>query len=220
MPGRRRRDCLLAGVAVLALVAPSWAAELDTFDINEGELRFLTEPPARPPHLHESHVTITAESLRSGWVPSQQCHYRLDRVPALEVAFNPGRVRALRVLRADNITRVRIEGATVQLEGVGENAVLCLANEIQALKRLHDGSFEWRGGPYMRRFLDGYFPMQLKLTVEYPASQLRVESLEPVELKLRAVQQPGYLRLDALFEGRLEVLIHLISSGETAGSSR
>jgi hypothetical protein len=195
-------------VFAAALVAGSAAqAARDPADINEGELRFLVEPPAEPVHVHDSQVTVTADSLESGWVRSRQCHYRLDQVAALEVVFNPGRVRGLRIERAENIGRARVVGASVQLENVGRNAVLCLANETHALTRLPDGSYEWRGGPYMRRFLDGYFPMQVKLALEYPPARLRLQSLEPPELRLKAVQQSGQLRLESFFEGRLIIAV-------------
>jgi hypothetical protein len=187
--------------------APPVSAERNPADINEGELRFLSEPPTAPVHLHDSRVTISAESLRSGWVENRQCHYRLDRVAALQVVFHPGRVRKLRVLRAENIGRAWVEGASVQLENVGADAVLCLASENRALRRRSDGAYEWHGGPYMRRFLDGYFPMQARVAIGYPADALRVASLEPAELRLGAVQQPGHLRVDALFEGRLEIAV-------------
>lgn len=197
----------LACAALLSLATPSGVVALDVADINEGELRFLTEPPAQSVHLHQSRAFISAESLKSGWVRAEQCHYRLDKVAALEVTFNSERVRALRILRADHIARARIEGATVQLEEIGDNAVLCIESEVHAMRRLADGSHEWRGGPYMRRFLDGYFPMQLDLTVEYPASLLRIASLDPIEIAARTTDRPGYLRLDTFFEGRLELTI-------------
>lgn len=214
LPGRRHRTAYqrLAGVALVTALFLTSAvrAERNPADINEGELRFLAEPTGEPVHLHDSQVTISADSLRSGWVDNRQCHYHLDRVAALQVVFNPGRVRNLRVLRAENIGRAWVEGASVQLENVGAGAVLCLTSENLALRLRADGAYEWRGGPYMRRFLDGYFPMQARVAVSYPADTLRIDSLEPAELRLNAVQQPGQLHLDALFEGRLEIAIAFI----------
>lgn len=196
---------LLTGV-LLSLPAPA-ADEFDIFDINEGELRFLVRPPERPPHLHSTHVFLTEESLKSGWVTAKQCHYHLDQVSALQVVFNPRRVRHIEILQADNIGRAWVEGASVQVTDVGKDAVLCLRSENLAIKRNADGGYEWHGGPYMRRFLDGFFPMQVKLAVDYPPDRIRLESIEPGTLRFKTVAHPGLIRLDALFEGRLDITI-------------
>lgn len=193
-----------------ALFAPAALAadEFDLLDINEGELRFLERPPEKSPHLHSTHVFISEESLKTGWVTAKQCHYNLDQVSALQVVFNPRRVRRIEILQADNIERAWVEGASVQVTNVGKNAVLCILSENLAIKHnAADGTYEWHGGPYMRRFLDGYFPMQVKLAIDYPPDRVRLESIDPGTLRFKTVAQPGLIRLDALFEGRLDIAI-------------
>jgi hypothetical protein len=208
---------LLVLLAALAVAAPA-RADFETLDINEGELRFLSEPPRNPPHLHSSHVQITEDTLRSGWVRTRQCHYHLDQVRALQIVFNPARMRQLQILRADNVGRAWIEGPTVQLEDVGANAIVCITSENRTLRRREDGrGWEWRGGPYMRRFLDGYFPMQVKLLVDYPAHLLELGAIEPGALKLKAVSQPGHVRIEALFEGRLDITLRFDATAGTPG---
>ncbi|MCU0934191.1 MAG: hypothetical protein MUE86_07100, partial [Thiobacillaceae bacterium] len=49
-------------------------------DVNEGALRFLATPPARPVHHHQNKIVITRDSLSSGWVGLEQCHHHLDAV--------------------------------------------------------------------------------------------------------------------------------------------
>ncbi len=192
-------------------------SDFDLLDINEGELRFLAEPPAQPPHLQSTHVQISEESLKTGWVRVKQCHYRLDRVGAMQVVFAKDRVRDLKILRADNIARAWIEENSVQLEQVGQNAVLCILSENRSFMTTEpDGGYEWRGGPYMRRFLDGYFPMHVKLAVDYPVARLQLIAIEPPAVKLNAVTFPGHVRLDVLFVGRLEVNLRFVAA---AGSS-
>lgn len=209
---------MLPVIALVALVAAKTAvADFGTFDINEGELRFLAEPPPGRTHLHESRVAIGADSLQSGWVQARQCHYHLDRVPALEVVFNPKRSRNLQIVRTENIGRAWVEGASVQVERIGPDAVLCIQSENTALRRLADGSYEWHGGPYMRRFFDGYFPMQLKLAINYPASLLRVQSIDPPELQLRAIPYAGGLRFDTFFEGRLDITVRFVPGDKPPG---
>jgi hypothetical protein len=192
-------------------------SDFDLFNISGSELRFLSAAPAKPPHYHQSRVVISDDSLQTGWVHTKQCHYHLDQVNALQVVFRPGRVRNLRILRADHVGKAWVEGASVQLEKVGADAVLCIANEQLGLTRAPDGSFEWRGGPYMRRFLDGYFPMQVQLVLDYPDSLLRMHSIEPVALKFHMLDNPGQVRLDALFEGRLDVEVRFVASEGARG---
>lgn len=139
-------------------------------DINEGSLHFLDRPLAKLPYRHSKHLTITPASLQSGWIVSNQCHYQLDAVPALEVVFGHGQVRKLEITRADNIEHAWIENDSVQLKNVGANAVLCIHSENHALKfDATNNIYTLTSGPYMRRFLDGYFPMQADLMIDYPA---------------------------------------------------
>ncbi len=205
---RSPRPLLLLFVGVFAWLPTMAADEFDIFDINEGELRFLERPPDKPPHLHSTHVFISEASFKTGWVTAKQCHFNLDRVSALQVVFNQRRVRRIEVLQADNIGRAWVEGASVQVTNVGKDAVLCILSENFAIKHnAVERTYEWRGGPYMRRFLDGYFPMQVKLAIDYPQDRVRLESIEPGTLRFKTVAQPGLIRLDALFEGRLDITI-------------
>lgn len=61
--------------------------------------------------------------------------------------------------------------------------------------------------PNMRRFLDGYFPIQLTLAIDYPPRHLVFEKLEPSALRLKTLALPGHIRIETLFEGRLRVLV-------------
>jgi hypothetical protein len=200
---------LLGALLAFAGFVPTAAEdEVSPDRINEGELRFLPEAPARPPHMQLSHIAITEDSLKTGWIRMKQCHHHLGPTPALQVVFHRGRVRNIQILETRQIGKAWVEGASVQLTEVGKDAVLCVLSENRSLRRNEvSGEYEWHGGPYMRRFFDGYFPMFVKVTLDYPVNALEVRSIEPVPLKLRAVTAPGQLRLDALFEGRLDVYV-------------
>ncbi|MGD8911541.1 MAG: hypothetical protein PVJ68_02195 [Candidatus Thiodiazotropha sp.] len=52
-------------------------------------------------------------------------------------------------------------------------AAICLQAETQSLHPTGQGGYQLRNGPYMRRFLDGYYPMLLTLQVDYPAELIR-----------------------------------------------
>lgn len=201
--------------ATVGLIAVCWATDLarsaddlDLLDINDGELRFLTEAPAEPPHLQSTTITLNDQSLKTGWIHMHQCHYHLAPTGAMQVVFKKGGVRKLKIVSRDNIGRAWVEDASVQMTDVGKGAALCIQSENRSFKRnTANGSFEWRGGPYMRRFLDGYFPMHVKVAIDYPAHQLRLQGIEPGQLKLKAVTQPGHISIDTIFEGQLTIAV-------------
>lgn len=172
--------------------------------VNTGALAFLATPPARAVHHHHNEVILGPESLADGWARLRQCHEHLDPVPRAEVVFRGGRVRNLRVESSSDIERAWVEGASVQLVGVSAGARLCVEAESQVLTRNDDGGYSVRNGPYMRRFLDGYYPMQVSVEVHYPCDRLRFTGATPSP-------QPGFVLresscrvdLEAWFEGKL-----------------
>ena len=213
------RHALLPLIAVL--VAPAAVAAPDPevllFDdaeerarrVNEGELVLLATPPERPVHHHMTRLEITRDGLASGWVTLQQCHEGLDRVPDAQIVYQPGKLRRLELVAHRNIEAAWVEGDSVQLRNVGADAVVCIAAEARALHPVGEGRYELRNGPFMRRFLDGYFPMHVTLEVLLPEGvSLTGTSPEP---------QPGFtLRpsgrwwlVDAWFEGRLSTVLRL-----------
>ena len=197
-------------VVLLTILLPTPAVLAETgfeiFDINEGELNFLDTPPKYPPHHHSTQIHISKDSLKNGWVGNRQCHYQLTPVPAMEIVFRRGRVRNIDITRKENIRRAWVDNNTVQMEGIQKNAVVCISSETLSLETLPGNkSWVWRGGPYMKRFLDGYFPMKVSLAIDYPADEMKLERLLPPGLRLKALSVPGHLRLTVLFEGRLNI---------------
>lgn len=191
-------------------------------DINEGALEFLDRPPAAPYPRQVLRNTLTPASLRTGWIESRQCFHDLDPAAALQVVFRPGRVRGVVIEQTRNIGRAWVEGASVQLEDVGRRALLCLRSENRALYLDADGSVFLGTGPHMRRFLDGYFPMRLELTVRYPPDRLRLDSVKPpAGSGPRLRHRPGELYYEALFQGELRVLVHFLRrDGPAAGAGQ
>jgi len=182
-------------------------------EIADKDLRLLTEPIEPAPHHHSKHLIIRPDSLKSGWVVDRQCHERLDPVPAMQVVFGAGKVRNLRVTRHDNIGHAQVEGDSVQLRQVRTYAVLCLESENHALG--FDpllNQYVLASGPYMRRFLDGYFPMQVSLNVEYPAQLLRLVDIQPPELRPGAGTPPGRVQINVLFEGELRIRLRFVAN--------
>lgn len=209
----RRRLRAALGIAGLLCLAAAGADE-----INEGELHFLSGPLPEPPHHHTRHIQVTRESLKTGWIVSKQCHHHLDQVRAMQIVFGAGRVRNLRIARAENIGKTWIEDDSVQMEDVGAQAVICLISENRALD--YDPvlkQYTLRSGPFMRRFLDGYFPIRVSLALDYPTDALTLLELNPPELRLYATMPPGHLRIETLFEGRLTVEFRFTPNPDDGG---
>lgn len=205
----------LLPLLVVWLCNPLFAAEEDddswwkdqplerALAVNEGELVFLDQPPGKPVHHHANRVSITQASLQNGWAHLEQCHENLDAVPELQIVFNPERVRKLVIRKVRNVGQAFVEGASIQLRNVEHGALVCLSAETQSLRILGAGVYELRSGPFMRRFLDGYYPIHVTFEIEYPDDiDLLIASPE---------QQPGValevspqrILLDTWFEGRL-----------------
>ena len=187
---------------------PAWvdAEESDRqriAEVNEGELVFLHAPPPRPVHHHRSRIVITRQSLVDGWVLMEQCHERLDRVTEAQIVFNPGRTRALEVLSFHNMDEAFVESNTIQLRGIREAPTICARLETRALHSLGMQIFELQNGPFMRRFLDGYYPMKLSLQIEYPSNLELVDYAPENQPGYTVSSTPGLVGVEALFEGKL-----------------
>lgn len=185
-----------------------WPDELDiasqVASVNEGQLEFLPTAAADGAHYHRNRIAITEDSLDLGWVELVQCHENIDAVPAAQILFRADGIRDLTIDRSQNIGRAWVEGHSVQLEDVGADAELCVRAQSRALHSLGDGLFRLRNGPYMRRFLDGYYPMRVAMNIDYPEQRLRLVGQTPVSQEGFSVDRSGDgLEVDATFEGRL-----------------
>ncbi len=198
----------------LLLTTLTWASDPDelffkgTAEVNEGELHFLTTPPERPVHHHHNRITILDSSLEDGWVRLDQCHRNLDAVPSAEVTYRPGRIRNLRVTRAVHIDGAWAEEHSVQLRNVRRGAELCVEAETLALAPNGEASYSLSNGPYMRRFLDGFYPMRVSMTVRLDTDKLRfVESIPEDQPGFTLRQQGNEVGYDTVFEGILTTVL-------------
>jgi hypothetical protein len=171
--------------------------------VNEGELVFLQQPPSKPVHHHANRVSITQASLQDGWTHLEQCHDNLDAVAELQIVFNPERVRKLVIRKVRNVGQAYIDGASVQLRDVGHGAQLCLSAETQSLQILGDGLYELRSGPFMRRFLDGYYPIHVTFEIDYPDDIDLLDTTPSAQPGVALTAKPSHITLDTWFEGRL-----------------
>jgi len=172
--------------------------------VNEGKLEFLPQIPDKPAHHSHNTFILDNNSLVSGWVKLIQCHSQLDAVPEAQIVYRYRRIKNLRVESHSDIKRTWVDGNSVQLEDVQPGAKLCIRAEVGILYSLPDGTFVLKNGPFHRKFLDGYYPMQVTLTIQFPDESIRFKSVTPqIQPGLTVRQEKGKLDLNAWFEGEL-----------------
>jgi len=209
------RSLFFAGLCSFCLAAqaaepePDWEAldaRFSTRDVNEGELEFLTERPQGRILRTTNRLTITLDSLHTGWVRLAQCQSSLDPVDSIQVLYRYTGMRDLRVVSARNMAGAQVEANTVQLSGVEEGGEVCIEADVRVLNPDGQGGYLLRSGPFHRRFLDGYYPVELVYRVTWPGDLLALRQAQPREQPGIALHvAPGELSIDALFEGKLVI---------------
>ncbi|MGB5261131.1 MAG: hypothetical protein WBO34_11505 [Gammaproteobacteria bacterium] len=198
--------CLVPGAGSVedADFDAAFPPEPETGHVNEGALEFLAAPPPGKAHAHSNRITLTASSLQDGWARLYQCHDNLDSVPAAQIVYSSERVRKLQVASVAGIGRARVEGHTVQLQDVSDTAGLCIFAESRVVHKLSADRFMVRNGPFMRRFLDGYYPMHVTLEIQLPPGDWVLEKTVPAAQSGFAVtRRQDTIVADAWFEGKL-----------------
>jgi hypothetical protein len=198
--------CLVAGTvsATDAEFDAAFPPEAETGHVNEGALEFLASPPPGRAHAHSNRITLTASSLQDGWASLYQCHDNLDSVSSAQIVYNSERIRKLQVASVAGIGHARVEGHTIQLEDVSDTAGLCIHAESRVVHPLSAGRFVVRNGPFMRRFLDGYYPMHVTLEIRLPPGDWTLEqSLPAAQPGFAVTRRPDGIEADAWFEGKL-----------------
>ncbi len=175
-------------------------------EVNEGELAFLASPPDRRILKTRNWLILDADSLKSGWVRLHQCQGNLDPVPDVEIVYRYHGIRNLQVLFAEGMDSAIVQDSSVQMKNVQPDAEVCIAAEAQVLKPAGAGRYRLTSGPFHRRFLDGYYPIQLDYRLRYPPDLLTLEAVVPAtQTGFQVSRQPGELKIDALFEGKLTI---------------
>ena len=159
---------------------PGWA--LDFSDIaKEGELVFLEKHPEPNSYHYESRVFLTESSLQDGIVSLSTCHYQLDPIRKVVIAFNPGRLQSLAVESHSGIESIAQDEHSVTLSNVKRGAQICITLRSKALDSTAEkGVFKLQAGPLMRRYFDGYLPMSARLKVNWPAGLLQMKASDPI----------------------------------------
>lgn len=192
-------------LGALAIAAGAQARPLEFDDIaREGELRLLAERPDPHAYGYESRVRIDDDSLRTGVVRVETCHLRLDPNARVVVLFNRDRVESIRITQAQGVERAWVENHRVELAGVARGATVCIELRSRALDPLGDGRWRLHAGPLMRRYLDGFLPMEADLAVTWPDGLLSVAAVDPApQPGVRLTAGTDGARLQVTFAGRL-----------------
>ncbi len=213
---------LIAISFLIATVTPRSAVALEFSDIaQEGQLRFLSSHPDPGSYAYDSRVMISEESFHSGVVSLQTCHRKLDPIRKIVIAFNPKRLMALEIVSAEGVGTVEVKGHHVEMTNVTRGASICINLQSKALDRVDDQTYRLQAGPLMRRYLDGYLPMQANLRFEWPRNSLRLKSTNPAPQEgVRLLSAEGNAELDMVFAGRLLANIDLVRTAASSGISQ
>ncbi|KPJ95349.1 MAG: hypothetical protein AMJ53_02935 [Gammaproteobacteria bacterium SG8_11] len=192
--------------------------EAQALAVNEGDLEFLSELPDKLPPILQNRFTISPQSLKDGWIDMVQCHERLDPVAKAQVLYHPQRTRHIEILSSNNIKQAWVEENSVQLENITAGATLCIHAEVKSLYSNFNGSYSMRNGPFLRKFLDGYYPMRVTMDVTFPEGKLSFEAINPQAQNGFDVRyEENKMNIKALFVGELEIEIYftdLTGAGE------
>ena len=172
--------------------------------VDENEIEFLPVPPEKPVLHTINNLIINQNSIDNGWVKLSQCYKHLDPVGKTDVVYRYKFLRALDIISKRHIGKATVKGQSIALEDVGNNAELCVKAEVRIFYQNPNGTFSLINGPYHRKYLDGYFPYHVTLSIQYPESKLMLINTIPRE-------QPGFeldkkknkLTIDTHFAGTL-----------------
>lgn len=185
--------------------------EQSVHQVGKGELVFLAEPPASKTLHSINNITVTGNSLETGWVQVNQCYRGLDAVPQTEIIYRYREMRKLHIRNSTHIGQAVARGQTVELTGVMEDASLCVQADAKILQQMNDGRYSLRNGPFHRRFLDGYFPLHVGFTVHYPPALLVFTGSVPeTQPGFTRVSSPGKVAIDTWFAGTLMIEVQFL----------
>jgi pimeloyl-ACP methyl ester carboxylesterase len=143
-------------------------------------------------------------SLMDGWLSLTQCHYNLDPVKALEIVYAQDKTRKLNVISQQHIGSAKAEGNRVELRDIQGSAHVCISAETKGLEQIAHNQWQLKRGPFMRRYLDGYYPMQASLEVDWSDMPLHLINHYPSEqMGVQTNVQAQSFRATYRFEGQL-----------------
>jgi hypothetical protein len=202
---------LSAATVALAFWPVTAAQALDFEDLAlEGQIKFFSERPDPHAYRYESSVRISEDSLSSGLVGLSTCHRALDPNARIVIAFNPERVRHIAITSTEGVGHAQVVGHLVEMAQVQRGGSICIDLVSQALERTAAQRWRLHAGPLMRRYLDGYLPMQASLSFHWPDGLLRLgDTLPAVQPGVQVTASGQGARMNLVFAGRLNATLEL-----------
>lgn len=157
--------------------------------------------------LHSKNlVIITKESIDTGWVTIEQCHYNLDEIMETQIVYQYKSMRNLKILSTSNIENAWVEKNSVLLNNTKDDASICISVDAKIFYQKPNKTFTLVSGPYHRKVLDSYLPIHVSYAVKYPAKYLQYIGIKPdLKDKLRLLLQQGKVAVDTYFKGKLKI---------------
>lgn len=152
------------------------------------ETRFMPPFDLTEHYYMTNQIELNHESLSTGWAKLTQCHYNLDPVARLQIVYHPEHTKNLSILEDKAIDLSWVENKSIQMNGLQKGAKICVQADTYALTPQTNG-YKIERGPFMRKFLDGYYPLHVELKISWPDLPLKVSNFTPspqtgVEMKL------------------------------------
>jgi hypothetical protein len=170
--------------------------------------RVVTRELETPAFRHQKVLKLNPQSLADGWVPNHQCHANFPLFPSLQISFREGAVRNMEIVEQSGVDEAWVQEPTIQMKRTRPETTLCFQSENHTLE-YDELTEEYRMtvGPYYLKLFDGYFPLDVDLTVEYPVATLSYAGMEPTQVEGATIaHHPGRIHFDALFEGKLKLV--------------
>lgn len=179
-------------------------SEARALAVNEGQLVFLVPPADRSGLYTDNILTISEQSLETGWVKLKQCHYNLDPVHKVDIVYTYIQMQNLRIDSKQGIGHAEVVGQSVQLENVLKQASLCIRADVRVFYQAENQSYTLRNGPYYRKFLDGYYPYNVTMEINYPGDLLLFSGSHPEpQVGFEVTQLVNQIKINAWFDGAL-----------------
>ncbi len=139
-----------------------------TLDVQDSPLKWVEPNKTQGKYWLQNDITIDHDSLSTGFVDFTQCHNNLDAIHAIEIVYNAKTTENLTVLSSKGIGSTVTKAASIALRNVQKDAKICISGKTKTLtfdqKQQH---WQLARGPYMRKFLDGYYPMHVQETIQW-----------------------------------------------------
>lgn len=150
-----------------------------TMQVQDSPIKWVNPQKTENQYALTNEITITNNSFKTGFVNFSQCHTHLDAIRAIDIVYNPETTQQLKVLSSQKIQKVIAHAASIELKNVEKGAEVCVAGKVKTF-RFDQQNQAWvlLRGPYMRKFLDGYYPMHVQETIQWPQAPIKWKKTE------------------------------------------